>query len=77
MEADRIYARDDCREAAIKTGDFFRRAQMPDPQPGWAQQYNAVMQPVWARKFEPPSITGGESLSVMRTLLDQLDPSGA
>lgn len=69
LEAERIYHRDDCRRAAEKTGDFFLLAQMPDPQPGWAQQYNRDMHPAWARKFEPASITGGESQSVMRTLI--------
>jgi len=54
--------------AAKKTGDFFILAQMPEPQTGWAQQYNHQMEPVWARKFEPPSVTGGESLSTMETL---------
>jgi len=43
---------------------------MPDPQPAWAQQYNAQMQPAWARKFEPPSITGGESQGAIRILMD-------
>src|SRR5262249_1385411 len=44
-------------------------AQMPDPQPAWAQQYDADMHPAWARVFEPPSVTGGESQSVMRVLM--------
>ena len=44
-------------------------AQMPDPQPAWAQQYNPAGQPAWARKFEPPAVTGGESQGVMRTLI--------
>lgn len=69
FEANRIYERDDCFEAAKRTGDFFLLAQMPDPQPGWAQQYNQNMHPAWARKFEPASVTGGESQSVMRSLL--------
>jgi len=42
---------------------------MPDPQAAWAQQYNANMQPAWARRFEPASITGGESQGVLRTLM--------
>jgi len=54
--------------SAKKAGDFFILAQMPEPQPGWAQQYNHQMEPVWARKFEPPCVTGGESLSTMETL---------
>ena len=27
------------------------------------------MHPAWARKFEPPSVTGGESQGIIRTLL--------
>jgi hypothetical protein len=69
FEAARIYQREDCVIAAKKTGDFFLLAQMPNPQPGWAQQYDRNMHPAWARKFEPASITGGESQSVMRALL--------
>ncbi|MCA9049166.1 MAG: pectic acid lyase [Planctomycetaceae bacterium] len=69
LEAHRIYGRDDCRQSALRTGDFFILAQMPAPQPGWAQQYNAQMHPVWARKFEPPAISGGEGQGVIRTLL--------
>jgi hypothetical protein len=55
--------------AAERGGDFLLRAQLPDPQPAWAQQYNRQMQPVWDRKFEPPAITGSESQSVLETLL--------
>ncbi len=64
-----IYGRSDCRDAALRAGDFILLAQMPEPQPGWAQQYDAAMHPAWARKFEPPAITGGESQGVMRMLL--------
>ncbi len=68
MAAD-IYGDERFRASAKKAGDFIILAQMPDPQPAWAQQYNARMQPSWARKFEPPSITGGESQGILRTLL--------
>ncbi len=64
-----LYGRHDCRDAAVRAGDFILLAQMPAPQPGWAQQYDADMHPAWARKFEPPAVTGGESQGVMRTLL--------
>jgi len=57
------------RTSAEKAGGFILLAQMPEPQPAWAQQYNADMHPAWARKFEPPAITGGESQGVLRTLL--------
>ena len=56
-------------ESALRGGDFLLLAQMPDPQPAWAQQYNAAMHPVWARKFEPPAVSGGESQQVAKTLL--------
>jgi hypothetical protein len=69
LEAARIYDEPRYLEAARRGGDFLLLAQMPDPQPAWAQQYNEQMQPAWARQFEPPSITGGESQSVMRILM--------
>jgi hypothetical protein len=49
---------------------------MPEPQPGWAQQYDADMHPAWAREFEPPAITGGESQAVMMTLLSLYQQTG-
>jgi hypothetical protein len=58
-----------CRAAALKAGDFLLLAQLPDPQPAWAQQYDADMHPAWARKFEPPAVTGGGSQAVLETLL--------
>lgn len=64
-----IYENPRYKAAAVKGGEFFLLAQMPDPQPGWAQQYTQNMHPAWARKFEPPAITGGESQAVMLTLL--------
>lgn len=64
-----IYGDDRCRAAAEKAGDFILLAQMPEPQPAWAQQYDAEMHPSWARKFEPASVTGGESQGAIRILL--------
>ncbi|HIA20731.1 MAG TPA: polysaccharide lyase [Planctomycetes bacterium] len=69
FEATAIYNDARYRQAAEKCGDFILLAQMPAPQPAWAQQYNAACQPAWARKFEPASVTGGESQGIMRTLL--------
>jgi hypothetical protein len=76
LEAHRIYGGKKFFEAARKTGDFMLLAQMPEPQPGWAQQYNANMEPAWARKFEPASISGGESQGVMRTLITMYRATG-
>lgn len=74
--AHRIYGDDRYRQAALKAGDFIILAQMPEPQPAWAQQYNFQMQPAWARKFEPPAISGGESQRLIGTLLDLYVESG-
>ena len=70
LDAHRRYGKDDHLAAAKRGGDFILLAQMPNPQPVWAQQYNSKMEPSWARKFEPASVTGGESVGAIRTLLD-------
>lgn len=57
------------RDAAARLGDFLILAQMPEPQPAWAQQYGYAMHPIWARRFEPPAVTGSESQDVLETLL--------
>lgn len=64
------------RQAMLKLGDFLILAQMPEPQPAWAQQYNYDMQPMWARKFEPPAISGRESEDAMGTLLFLFEETG-
>jgi hypothetical protein len=80
LEVERIYAEPragtsrralgaQARGAVVKAGDFLLLAQMPAPQPAWAQQYDAAMHPSWARKFEPPAVTAGESQGALRTLL--------
>jgi hypothetical protein len=58
-----------CKEALVKLGEFLLLAQMPEPQPAWAQQYDPEMRPIWARKFEPPAIAGRESEDAMLTLI--------
>ncbi|OHB86163.1 MAG: hypothetical protein A2V98_21325 [Planctomycetes bacterium RBG_16_64_12] len=72
----KTYGDDRYRAAAERAGNFILLAQMPEPQPAWAQQYDGDMHPAWARKFEPPSITGGESQGVMRTLLQLYRETG-
>ena len=67
--AHEIYGRKEYQRAAMRGADFMLLAQMPEPQPAWAQQYNAQMEPAWARKFEPPAITSSESQNVLRTLI--------
>ncbi len=64
-----IYHDDRSSQALRQLGDFLILAQMPDPQPAWAQQYTLEMQPAWARKFEPPAITGHESQDAISVLM--------
>lgn len=67
--AAQVYSEPRFRAAALKGGDFILLAQLPEPQPAWAQQYDFAMHPVWARKFEPPAISGSESQGILRILL--------
>lgn len=69
LEAHRIYGDDRYEQALRKMGDFLIQAQMPEPQPGWAQQYSFEMHPIWARRFEPPGISGDETQEVIETLM--------
>src|SRR5690606_12204990 len=76
FQAAKTYNNPAWREAAERAGGFILLAQMPEPQPAWAQQYDAQMHPAWARKFEPPSVTGGESQGVLRILLKLYSETG-
>jgi PelA/Pel-15E family pectate lyase len=50
--------------------EFYLRSQLPAPQAAWAQQYDENLKPAWARKFEPPAVTGSESSGNMQLLMD-------
>lgn len=69
---------DDARylKALAKLGDFLLLAQMPDPQPAWAQQYSYAMKPIWARKFEPPAIASDETQESLETLMSIAEVTG-
>lgn len=69
LEAARTYGDARYRAAAERCGEFILMAQMPEPQPAWAQQYDEAMHPAWARKFEPPALSGSESQAILGTLL--------
>jgi PelA/Pel-15E family pectate lyase len=70
------YGDDRYRQAMIRFGDFLLLAQLPEHQPAWAQQYNFDMHPMWARKFEPPAVSGAESIDVIHTLLTIYEATG-
>ena len=74
--AHQTYGDEKYRDALLKLGDFLILAQMPEPQPGWAQQYNFDLQPMWARKFEPPAVSGHESEDALETLLFLFEQTG-
>lgn len=65
-----VYGEKKYLNSALRAGEFFLLAQMPDPQPAWAQQYDRDVHPVWSRKFEPPAITGSESQDVIELLME-------
>ena len=50
IDAHRVYQDKRFLQALRKLGDFLILAQMPEPQPAWAQQYNYEMKPIWARE---------------------------
>jgi len=70
ITAHRIYHENRYLESLKRLGGFLILAQMPEPQPGWCQQYNYEMIPIWARKFEPPAISAWEAQDVMETLIE-------
>lgn len=57
--AGEVYRDDRYRAAAIKAADFILLAQMPEPQPAWAQQYDFQMHPVWCESSSPPPFRAG------------------
>lgn len=69
LTAREVYRDERFRAALERLGDFLLLAQMPDPQPGWCQQYSYEMVPIWARKFEPPAVTAWEGQDAMETLI--------
>jgi PelA/Pel-15E family pectate lyase len=69
VDASRVYQEPRYLESLKKLGDFLILSQMPNPQPGWAQQYSYEMRPIWARKFEPPGVSGDETQETVETLM--------
>lgn len=68
--AHKTYGKRGYLEAARRGGKFLLAAQLPEPQPGWAQQYNSDMEPIWGRKFEPPALASRETAGNIDALLD-------
>jgi PelA/Pel-15E family pectate lyase len=66
----KILKKPEYKKSVLRCLDFFMRSQMPSPQAGWAQQYDKELQPAWARKFEPPAVSGAESSGNVGLLMD-------
>lgn len=67
-----------CREAFGRALDLTLRLQIDDNgvKAGWCAQYDpADNAACWARKFEPPSVSGCESMSLLSFLMSLSQPS--
>ncbi len=43
---------------------------------GWCAQHNAqTLEPAWARAYEPPSLSGGETVGIVRFLMSNEEPT--
>ena len=64
-----IYEDERVRGSRQVRGRFYLTESDAGTSTGLGEQYNPEMHPAWARKFEPPSLTGAESQQVMESLL--------
>ena len=69
IDAFKIYKDRRYVDSLNRLAGFLQDAQLPIPQPGWAQQYTDQMHPAWARKFEPPALASDETQEAVSTLL--------
>jgi len=70
LDAYHIYGDEKYLESAKRGGDFIIASQLPEPQAGWAQQYDYDMKPAPARRFEPAAVNGAVTPRNIRTLID-------
>ena len=57
-------------DAALRGGGFILKTQLPAPQSGWAQQYDAAGRPAMARSFEPAALSPETTATNARTLME-------
>lgn len=76
IEASTFYDQPAYRKSLDRVGRFMLIAQLPPPQPGWAQQYNEYLQPAWARSFEPPAVCPAASVHNLHSLMDLYQHTG-
>lgn len=69
LEAHESVGGDVYYKAARKGMDFYLLAQLPEPQPGWAQQYTRELKPGWGRPFELDTVSAGQTLDNIQDLM--------
>ena len=58
-------------QAAARRGmDFYLVSQMPAPQAGWAQQYDADLKPAWGRPFEIGTVCTSQTITNLQQLFE-------
>jgi len=56
--------------AIERTGQWLIDWQLPEPTPGWAQEYDWDRLPTWGRLFEPPAACSAPSCAAIGLLID-------
>jgi len=70
LEVSRALGDDRCLRAAIRGMDFVLLSQLPEPQAGWAQQYDLDLQPAAARSYEPVALSTQDTVQNIQALED-------
>ena len=68
LEAYRTLGNEKYKNAARRGMDFYLLAQLPEPQAGWAQQYNLDLEPAWGRPFEIGTVCAGQTAESIHDL---------
>ena len=69
LEAYTTYGDERYFQAAKRGGDCIIALQLPEPQPGWGQQYDENLKPAPARWFEPAACEAAVTAGNIRTLM--------
>lgn len=69
LEAQRTLGDQAYLRAARRGMNFYIAAQLPEPQAGWAQQYDLEMKPAWGRTFEPPAVCSSQTIENIGDLI--------
>lgn len=77
LRAYRAYGSEEDRQRAVLAAEFIRKSQLPEPQSGWAQQYDVRdLLPAPARAFEPAAVDSAITASNVATLIEVYAETG-